>query len=236
MPSISTMILTALTMTGEKSVEVSSLTTGEQNYHLSRLNSMMDSWSNERMMIFQLSQTSFALTASQGSYTIGAGGDFNMTRPTKIVDPCFIRDADGSDSVLRIIDAQAYGRIVDKDADGTYPVYLFYDFGYSATSTATVRFWPEPASGLSTFINTLQPLQSFSTVSVTLSLPPGYQDAIETNYAVRSALGLIPVSPELMVIARQAKAAIKGLNAPAPVLRLDMAVAGGGRSSILTGP
>ena len=213
MPAVSTMILNSLIMTGEKTIQVSSLTTAEQNYHLSRLNSMLDSWSNERLLIFTLSQTSFALTASQGSYTIGNGGDFNMTRPTRIVDPCFIRDADGS-----------------------YPVYLFYDQAYSATSTATVRFWPEPDSGLSTFINTLQPLATFSAFSSVISLPPGYQDAIETNYAVRSALGLVPVSPELMAIARQSKAAIKTTNLSAPVMRLDYGVTGGIHSNILTGP
>ena len=236
MPAVSTMILNSLIMTGEKTIQVSSLTTAEQNYHLSRLNSMLDSWSNERLLIFTLSQTSFALTASQGSYTIGNGGDFNMTRPTRIVDPCFIRDADGNDSELIIIDAQAYGRIVDKDADGSYPVYLFYDQAYSATSTATVRFWPEPDSGLSTFINTLQPLATFSAFSSVISFPPGYQDAIETNYAVRSALGLVPVSPELMAIARQSKAAIKTTNLSAPVMRLDYGVTGGIHSNILTGP
>lgn len=236
MPAVSTMILNSLVMTGEKSIQVSSLTSSEQDYHLSRLNSMMDSWSQERLMIYQLSQTSFALTASQGSYTIGSGGNFNMTRPTRIVDPCFIRDSDGSDSHLEIINAQAYGRLVDKDADGTYPRYLFYDYGYSATSTGTVFFWPEPATGLSTFINTLQPLQTFSTVSVRLSLPPGYQDAIESNFAIRSALGQFPVTDELRLLARQSKAAIKSLNAPTPVLRLDYGVAGGGRSNILTGP
>ena len=236
MPIVSTMILNSLVMTGEKTIEVSSLTTAESNYHLSRLNSMIDSWSNDRLLIFALSQTSFALTASQGSYTIGNGGDFNMTRPTRIVDPCFIRDADGNDSELKLIDAQAYGRIVDKDADGTYPVYLFYDYGYSATSTGTLRFWPEPDSGLSTFINTLQPLQTFSAVSSNLLLPPGYQDAIETNYAVRSALGVGPVTPELMALARQTKAAIKTTNLSAPVMRLDYGVTGGIHSDILTGP
>ena len=236
MPSVSTMILNSLIMTGEKSIQVSSLTVAEQDYHLSRMNSMMDSWSQERMMVFQISQTSFALTASQGSYTIGNGGDFNMTRPTKLVDPCFIRDADGNDSPLTILDAQAYGRIVDKDADGTYPVYIFYDSGYSVTSTATIRFWPEPSSALSTFINTLQPLQTFGAVSSVLILPPGYQDAIESNYAVRSAMGVVNVSQDLKDMARQTKAAVKTLNAPAPVMRLDYGVSGGSQSNILTGP
>ena len=234
MPAVSTLIVNSLILTGEKTIQVSSLTTAEQNYHLSRLNSMMDSWSNERLMIHQYSQTSFALTASQGSYTIGSGGNFNMTRPTKIVDPCFLRDADNTDTPLQIINAETYGRIPDKTLDGTYPQYLYYDAGYSATSTATLFLYPEPQAGLTLFINTYQPLQTFSTISVTLQLPPGYQDAIELNYAVRSALGVVSVSPELERAAMKAKAAIKSQNLPAPISRMDFSY--GWRGDILSGP
>lgn len=235
MPATSTMILNALVMTGEKPLG-STLDTDEQRYYLSRLNSMIDSWTNERLMINQLSQTSFSLTASQGTYTIGNGGNFNMTRPTRIVDPCFIRDSDNSDSELEIIDMTAYGRLVLKTSDGTYPSYLAYDYGFSATSTASVYLYPEPDSGLTLFINTLQPLTNFSTMSQNLIMPPGYQDAIESNFAVRSAPGFIQVSQDLKDHAVQAKKAIKSQNLPAPVSRLDYGIAGTGRSNILTGP
>src|SRR3990167_1036896 len=107
MPAVSTLIINSLILTGEKTIQVSSLTAAEGGFHLSRINSMLDSWSNERLMIHTVSVTSFGLTASQGSYTIGNGGDFNMIRPTRIVDPCWIRDSDGNDSKLTLIDAQA---------------------------------------------------------------------------------------------------------------------------------
>lgn len=233
---VSTLILNSLIMTGEKSIEVSSFTTAEQNYHLSRLNAMLDSWSNERLMIFALNQTSFPLTASIGTYTIGSGATFNMTRPMKIVDPCFIRDVNNTDLPLERIDADTYGLIIDKTFGDSTPGYLFYDQSYSATSTATVKVYPLPESGLTLFINTLQPLQTFSTVSQVVQFPPGYQDAIETNYAVRSALGVLPVSPELMMVAKQSKAVIKSTNLPAPVASLDYGVSSGMRNSIITGP
>jgi hypothetical protein len=198
---------------------------------------MLDSWSNERLMIHTLTQTSFGLTASQGSYTIGNGGNFNMTRPQRIIDPCWIRDSGNIDYPLQLINAEAYGKIPDKTTDGTYPQYLYYDYGYSATSTGTVYFWPEPDTGLSTFINTLQPLQTLSTISHSVIMPPGYQDAIELNYAVRSAFGVAPVSPELERAAMKAKAALKMQNSPAPISRLDL-MAGNqlGRRTIFTGP
>jgi len=236
MPSVSTMILNSLIMTGEKSLNVTSFTTAENNYHLSRLNSMIDSWSNERLMVFVLSGQLFPLTASQGSYTIGLNGVFNTARPTKIVDTCYIRDTDGIDTPLEIIDSPTYNRIANKTTDGTYPHYIHYNPEYTATSTATIFFYPEPQAGLSTVISMISPLISFSTMSATLMMPPGYQQAIETNYAVMSAFGLTEISPLLIDAARKSKAAIKSTNLPAPISRLDYAVAGGMRSNILTGP
>lgn len=236
MPQVSTMILRSLRLIGEKT-RGATLTSAENIECLYELNSMLESWANERLLIHTLSQTSFALTASQGEYTIGIGGNFNMTRPTRIVDPCFIRDSQGSDTPLWLINAQAYGGIVDKTADGSYPVYLFYDYGYSATSTGTVFFWPEPQAGLSTYINTLQPFVSFSTMTHPISLPPGYQRAIEYNYAVEASGGFTNVDPQVALIARQSKAAIKSQNLPAPISKLDAGAGGGGtRSTIITGP
>lgn len=236
MPQISTMILNSLVMSGEKSLDISTFTQNETSYHLSRLNSMMDSWSNERLFVPYLSQTSFALTTSTIAYSIGPGGAFNMPRPMRLVDPCFIRDTSNVDTELEILNMESYGRITQKNASGSYPSYIAYDGGYSATSTATIYLWPGPVASLTLFINTLQALQTFSTVTVTLQLPPGYQDAIEANYAVRSAIGVIPVSADLKDLARTTKAAIKSHNLPAPISRLDYGVTGGYVSNIITGP
>ena len=235
MAAISTMILRSLRLIGEKT-RGGTLDANESTQCLAELNTMMESWANERLMINQLSQTSFALTASQGSYTIGSGGQFNMTRPTKIVDPCFIRDSSNNDTPMMLIDAETYGRIVLKTSDGSYPVYLFYDYGYSTTSTGTVYFWPEPASGLTAFINTLQPFLSFSTVSQNLQLPRGYQRAIEYNYAIEAAGGFTNVDPSVAMIAKQSKAAIKSTNLPAPIARVNYEASGGTGTNIISGP
>ena len=197
---------------------------------------MLDSWSNERLMINTVNQTSFPLVISQGRYTIGPGGDFNMTRPTRIVDPCFIRDLDGTDTPLTLINVEAYGRIVDKTTDGTYPIYLYYDQSYSDTSTGVVFFYPEPQASLSTYINSLQPLTNFSTLTHTCLFPPGYQRAIEYNYAIEAAGGFTEVDPSVAMIARQSKAAIKTVNLPAPVSRLPAGIGGGVKMDILSGP
>src|SRR5688572_21302150 len=151
MATPSTMVIRALQMLGGKTIG-GTLTSDEQTAYLAVLNSMMESWSLERLMCYQVVQESQALTASVGSLTIGSGATFNTARPIKIVDPCFVRDANSVDYPLELINAEAYGRIVLKTIDGTYPRYLFYDSAF-ASSLATIFLWPEPQAGLTLYIN-----------------------------------------------------------------------------------
>src|SRR5690349_8000070 len=235
MPAVSTLIINSLIKTGEKIIG-GTLDSNESPYYLGQLNAFLDSWSNNKLMTYQLQQESFLLTASTVSYSIGPGGAFNTTKPTKIVSPCFIRDSDSNDSELTILDAVSYGRIVQKSSSGSYPNYIFYDQGYSATSTGTLFFWPGPTSNLTTYINSWKQLGSFSTVSQNVSFPIGYQAAIETNFAIFTAPGLATISPELAKIAKDTKSAIATVNLPAPIARLDYGVASGLKTNILTGP
>lgn len=230
------MLLNSLIMMGEKVIG-GTLDSDERAFWLSRGNSMLDSWSNETLMIPFLSQTSFPLTASTNTYSIGPGGAFNMARPMDVRDPCFIRDTNSVDSPLTLIDAQAYGNIPMKDTSGqSYPALLFYDGGYSATSTATIKVYPSPMAGLTVFLNTLQPLTNLSTVSQNVIMPPGYQAAIEANWAEWFCLGFKPTPPDVTRMALKTKAVIKSQNLPAPIARLDYGVGGSMRSNILTGP
>jgi hypothetical protein len=89
--AVSTLILNALIANGEKVIG-GTLTTAEQPYYLGKLNAMLESWSLDRRMCYSVTQESFALTASTGTYTIGSGGAFNTARPTKILN-AFVRDS-----------------------------------------------------------------------------------------------------------------------------------------------
>ena len=232
MPSVTTMVLRSLRLIGEKT-RGATLTTAEQAECLAEMNSMVDSWGLQRGLIQNISQTSFALTQSVGTYTIGVGATFNMIRPIKVVNPCFTRDTDNVDIPLELIDADVYGRIIDKTLGDTTPGYLFYNQAYSSTSTATIRLYPLPDSGLTLFINTLQPLEAISTVTQIVQLPPGYQEAIEYNYAVRAAGGFTNVQPEVALIARSSLAAIKQSNLPQPISALDYGIVPYPHSNIL---
>lgn len=235
MATPSSMILRSLRLIGEKFIG-DTLSSAEQTAYLADLNTMLESWSIDRLLVYQLLQESKALTSSVGSFTIGSGGTFNTTRPSKITDPCFIRDSSNLDSPVEIVDAQAYGRLVQKTVDGTYPRYLFYDAA-DAAGLATIFIYPEPAAGLTLYINSLKQLQAFSTISDTLVLPPGYQRAIEFNFAVEVAGGFTKVSPEVAKTAKESKAAVMKINLPTSVLGLDAGLVGRrSGANILTGP
>lgn len=227
MAAVSTLILRSMRMTGEKA-RGATLDSNEQVECLAELNTMMESWRLERLMCYAVSERTIALTAETESYTV-------TSRPVKIVPPCFVRDASGYDTPVEIINAEAYGRIVDKDAGFTVPTHIFYDSGFSATSTATLYVYPSPSASLTLHLNEWNSLQTFSSLSHTVLLPPGYQLAIESNFAIHLAAGVTDISPGLAKIARESKAAIKSVNLPEPVLRLDTGIVSY-RGNIFTGP
>ena len=230
----STMILSALRMIGEKPPG-GTLTSAEQTDYLYDLNAAMESWSLDRTLIYQLLQESLALTTGDGTYTIGSSGDFNTTRPTKIVDPCFIRDASGNDYPLTIINAEAYGLIVDKDAGNAIPDRLFYDSAY-VSGLGTIHLYPEPSASLTLYINSWKQLQQFSLISTALAMPPGYQLAIESNFAVMKAAGSgARISESLAKTARDSMARVRSVNLPTGILRMPAGVARGQVFDINTG-
>jgi len=233
MATASSLILTALVSLGEKQIG-DTLSTAEQTHYLSKLNSMLDSWSIERLFCYQILQESFSLTAGLGTYTIGSGAAFNTTRPTRITY-AFVRDSSNMDSPVRIINYEAYDRESLKTSGNTYPDRLFYDTAF-VTSFGTIKLLPLPSASLTLFIDSWKQLAQFSAITDTMAFPPGYQLAIESNFAIHAAPGFTSVSPELIALAKESKAAIKSLNLPSPVMRMDVGIVRGRRPSIIIGP
>jgi len=232
MATASTMILKALRLIGEKD-NAGTLTSTEETLYLSDLNSMLESWSLERLMCYHILEESKALTANVGTYTIGSGGAWNTARPTRIVS-AFIRDSSNNDYPVRIIQKSEYDAIPGKSTSGTYPEVLYYDANYSS-GLATIYLYPLPSANLTLYISSWKQLQSFSTISTAIALPPGYQRAIEYNLAIELSGGFRPVSAEVIKIAKESKAAIKNVNAPDVIMQLPMEISGVYRSNIITG-
>jgi hypothetical protein len=220
MAAVSTMILRSMRMIGEKT-RGATLDANEQVECLDELNTFVESLNNEKLMCYSVTQDSHLLTVSTASYTIGPGATINTARPTKLVDPCWIRDSNSNDFPLKIISLTQYGLLVDKSSGASVPTHIYYEAGYSATSTATITVYPPPSVGLTMYIHSWKQMQNFSTLSQTVLFPPGYKLMFESNFAIHLAAGFRPVSAEVAKIAKESKAAIKALNVPDMVMSLD---------------
>ena len=115
---------------------------------LTVLNALMESLSTDQFMIYQRVQRTKALTASDGQYTIGSGGDIDTTRPMKIAN-VYCQDSNGEDRPITIINNKQWANIGDKDSEGTYPEFLYYRPNYPL---GEINLFPEPGTGITLYL------------------------------------------------------------------------------------
>lgn len=200
------------------------------------LNAMLDAWSIERLMVYQVQQSSYSWASAAASKTIGSGGDFDATRPVQIEKQgSFFRTSGSLDYPLAVYPREDYDRIVSKSSSGSIPEYLFHDGGFPLM---TLYAFPIPSETLTLYLNTWKVLQQFSSLTAQLLLPAGYQSAIEYNLAqwISPEYGsaAVAAADRTKKLAAQLKANIKTVNLPDLVAQTDVPM-GGMRSNILTG-
>ncbi len=163
---------------------------------LSELNDLLDLWWNDKLAVFRVLSEAFTLVAGQQSYTIGTGGNFNTTRPVKIV-PGSYYTLNGIDRQLTVLtDRKSWDEIPYKALQAP-PQAIFYD---EAFPTGNVFFYPTPDQAYSVHLNSWSRLQTIAALTTSISLPPGYNNLIVNGLA-------IAICPEY------------GLEAPASVVR-----------------
>lgn len=154
------------------------------------LNMMLESWSLDKLYVFEEAQVNFPFVASKQDYTVGPSGDFNMpARPLRLVS-AFTR-SNGIDYPMHIIEAAAdYDTIMNKQIVVFYPTYVWYEQTFPL---GTLHFYPVP-NGNYVYLRFWQQLQSFPTLTTTISLPLGYKQAIITSLglALASPFGIEP--------------------------------------------
>lgn len=179
------------------------------------LNRLIDRWKTERLAIYEIAQTTWTIAANDGQYTVGTGGDVNVDRPV-YVDHVNFRDTSQSpvkEYSLNKLTEDAWSRIGLKTLTSTFPSAYYYNPTYSS-GLATVDLWPVPtSSNLTGVLYAPKPVVTVSNFSSTVSLPPGYEEFIVTNLAVRLAPSYgKQLDAALVVLAREAKSSIKRAN------------------------
>jgi hypothetical protein len=183
-------------------------TTAEYADGLVAVNGLLDAFRNESLMCYATRDESLTLAAADTSYTIGPSGDLNTTRPTDILQAWVT--VSGLDYPVRMISDAAYSAIVDKAADGDWPTEANYR---PTMSTGTLNVWPAPGAAYTMKLRTQTPLTVFTAITDTVSLPPGWEQALAYNLAVIWAPEF-ETSPrqEVVEIAMATKAGIKRVN------------------------
>lgn len=173
---------------------------------VNELNRMLGGWNAEMGPIFSETLDSLTWTGGSASMTIGTSGDFNVARPQTIIGAQY-RDSSNIDYSISLVTHREYQEITTKTIQTTIPAYLAYNPTF-ASSLGTLFIWPAPSVSFTLRLNSLKPLADL-TGSGTVTLPPGYEDAIIMNLAVRLAdIYGSTLTPILLQMAIESKKAI----------------------------
>lgn len=191
------------------------------------LNALLNEWSTRAYGIYTVTKESFTVTQSTASYTIGSGADFDTVRPIRLLD-AFLRDSDGTDYDIKIIDREWYNDKPRKTTE-SIPYQIYYEPSFP---TGTLYLYTTPDKSYTLFLDSQKALSQYASTAVSLALPPEYETALKFNVAVDWANEL-GVEPSGVVAARavQTLSQLKALHST-PVPRVN-AMPFGNRSNFL---
>jgi hypothetical protein len=188
--------------------------TTDYNDALRRLNMMLSQWNRRRWLVYCLVDSSVACDGSL-RYSVGSGGDINITRPDRI-EAAYIRQVNASpqtpiDWPLEIIESrEEYSQIAIKSLAAAPSEYLFYE---SSFPLGYIYPWPVPNDQYEIHILTKTVLQQFAAITDTVLLPVEYEQAIylATVNQMRAAYRF-PPDPWYIGQAKAALATIRKSN------------------------
>lgn len=153
---------------------------------LSILNDMLDAWSNDSLACYATLEQSVVLTIGKQTYTIGPGGDINLTRPLQILDgpgTAYVQDANGNNYPVTVVPQDQWNLLGNRSnlIQSNFPDTLFYDPQFPL---GIINIFPSPTSAYKMFWDSYLQLTTFPSLTTAVSFPPGYKRAIVTNLAL----------------------------------------------------
>lgn len=207
---------------------------------LDQLNKMLDSWSNESLMAFAITEQSFSLQLGKTAYTIGTSGspDVNATRPLRLIEgpgAAYLQDGNSNNYQVTVVPRDRWNQIGNRGVAtvSNVPDTLFYDPQFPL---GVINIWPSPTSTYKLFFDSYIQLGNLANLTASLSFPPGYEAAIQSNLAVW--LGPFfkssEVSPDVKALAADTKKIIKRTNRRTNPATLDPVVTSRGSYNVYT--
>lgn len=164
-----------------------------------RLNRMISTWATQSTLVPFIARDVFPLVSGKGGpsnpYTIGVGGNFNVTRPTsrKAIQNAGLLLAPVATSPAveiqrAIYSDDSYAAISIKELPNALFTGIYYDATY-AGGLGTINLWPVPDNALNSLVLYHEsPIAQFANLSTTAyTFPDGYEDALIYNLERRIA-------------------------------------------------
>lgn len=185
-----------------------SATATELSDGLIALNAMLDSWRNDKLMCYAYQEETLPLTANDSTFTLGPSGDLVTNRPVEVMSAYIVVSDQQYPVTLR--DETWWARLSDQTLGGDWPSDAIYR---PTMPNGTIQVWPVQGATRTMKIVTRVVVSSFSATSDSVTLPPGWEAAIDFNLAIELAPEY-EATPSPAVIKRAAEtlAGIKRAN------------------------
>ena len=196
----------------------------ELNDCLEAANMMLDSWSTDGMMIFNIPRTVLTPAALKKAYTLGPGGDFDMARPPEIERMGVIILSNAAQPLELpmdyFVEDKPYADIPVKDITSTIPLTCWDDTGFPLR---TLTMWPVPQIAVQYALYAWAAIGSFADIEETLyAFPPGYMECIKYNLAPRLAPEFgVSTPPEVIAMAASSLEKVRDSNIRLNTMRCD---------------
>lgn len=190
---------------------------------LADLNDMLGQWRTQRFMVWDLLNTGFVGDGRTTPYTVGPGGEYNMTPRPNRIESAFVRQLQqvGSlvvDTPLKVVDArEEYDRINTKGL-ASFPELVFLKTAMPLAQLF-IYPWPFPAGQYAVFITTKDTLPIIDLPTDLSGFPDGYVPAMKFNLArrLRQAYGRgMKLDPELIRLANDSLDVVMQANLQLP--------------------
>lgn len=208
-------------------------TDDDLNITLESLEGMIDSWSNEKLMIYSMNPYYFVAQPGKQTYTLGPGGDWDIERPMQIQQAYVRYNAQVTSSppyvftfptntadlpIAQANDSQ-WASIAVKQLSAVFPTILYDDGNYPLRN---ISLYPIQSVTQVIALWLWQPLDNFTDLDNTIEFPPGYERAIIYNLACEIAPEFgKSVTPETLETALDSKMALAAVNSSPQMMGSD---------------
>jgi hypothetical protein len=184
--------------------------TGEDaDLALARFQDWVDSLAIERLTIYTITRTTWAIVSATAAYAVSLGS----SRPVYVERVSYLDTSvtPNQEYPLGLLTDAQYQGIAQKDYSATLPQHAFWNPTFP---TGTITLWPVPTSTtLQGVIYSPNPMSEPAALSDTLALPPGYRRFYRTNLRLELADAFEkPIARRHELVAEAAKRSVKRAN------------------------